>query len=106
MKIAVVREALAGETRAALMPDSVRALVTSGVTVHVESGTGNASGASDADYVAAGARIERALISFMLDIHTQEHGYKEILPPFMVNSASLFGTGNLRRMWSQAGWSS
>jgi len=43
----------------------------------------------------SGALLERALISFMLDIHTQNHGYQEVLPPFMVNSASLFGTGNL-----------
>ena len=43
----------------------------------------------------AGALMERALINFMLDIHTREHGYREILPPFMANSASLFGTGNL-----------
>ena len=43
----------------------------------------------------AGARLERALISFMLDLHTQKHGYKEVLPPFMVNSKSLFGTGQL-----------
>ena len=43
----------------------------------------------------AGARLERALISFMLDMHTQKHGYKEVLPPFMVNSKSLFGTGQL-----------
>ena len=42
-----------------------------------------------------GARLERALINFMLDVHTREHGYKEVLPPFMANSASLFGTGNL-----------
>jgi seryl-tRNA synthetase len=42
-----------------------------------------------------GARVERALINFMLDIHTKEHGYREILPPFMVNSKSLFGTGQL-----------
>ena len=42
-----------------------------------------------------GARLERALMNFMLDIHTKEHGYKEILPPFMANSASLFGTSNL-----------
>ncbi len=42
-----------------------------------------------------GARMERALINFMLDIHTKERGYREILPPFMVNSKSLFGTGNL-----------
>ena len=43
----------------------------------------------------AGARLERALINFMLDIHTKEHGYKEIVPPFMANSNSLFGTSNL-----------
>jgi seryl-tRNA synthetase len=42
-----------------------------------------------------GARLERALINFMLDTHTQKHGYKEILPPFMVNSNSLRGTGQL-----------
>jgi seryl-tRNA synthetase len=43
----------------------------------------------------AGARLERALISFMLDIHTTEHGYQEILPPFMVNSRAMTGTGQL-----------
>jgi seryl-tRNA synthetase len=43
----------------------------------------------------AGARLERALINFMLDVHTRYHGYREALPPFMANSASLFGTGNL-----------
>jgi seryl-tRNA synthetase len=42
-----------------------------------------------------GARVERALINFMLDIHTKEHGYHEIAPPFMANSKSLFGTSNL-----------
>jgi len=42
-----------------------------------------------------GARLERALINFMLDVHTQDHGYREVLPPFLANSASLFGTGNL-----------
>jgi seryl-tRNA synthetase len=42
-----------------------------------------------------GALMERALISFMLDVHTKNHGYQEVLPPFMVNSGSLFGTGNL-----------
>lgn len=42
-----------------------------------------------------GARLERALINFMLDTHTQKHGYKEVLPPFMVNSNSLRGTGQL-----------
>jgi seryl-tRNA synthetase len=43
----------------------------------------------------AGARVERALINFMLNIHTKEHGYTEIVPPFMANSKSLFGTGQL-----------
>jgi len=42
-----------------------------------------------------GALMERALINFMLDIHTKNHGYQEVLPPFMANSTSLFGTGNL-----------
>jgi seryl-tRNA synthetase len=42
-----------------------------------------------------GAKLERALIGFMLDLHTREHGYTEVLPPFMVNSKSLFGTGQL-----------
>jgi seryl-tRNA synthetase len=42
-----------------------------------------------------GARLERALANFMLDLHTNEHGYTEVLPPYMVNSKSLFGTGNL-----------
>jgi seryl-tRNA synthetase len=53
------------------------------------------SGARFAVYWAEGARLERALISFMLDVHTREHGYTEVLPPFMVNSKSLFGTGQL-----------
>jgi seryl-tRNA synthetase len=53
------------------------------------------SGARFAVYIGAGARLERALISFMLDLHTQKHGYTEVLPPFMVNSKSLFGTGQL-----------
>ncbi len=43
----------------------------------------------------AGARLERALINLMLDLHTTEHGYREMEPPFMVNAASLVGTGNL-----------
>ena len=53
------------------------------------------SGARFAVYMGAGARLERALISFMLDLHTAKHGYTEVLPPFMVNSKSLFGTGQL-----------
>ena len=43
----------------------------------------------------AGARLERALVDFMLDVHTREHGYRETQPPFIVNSASLFGTAQL-----------
>ncbi len=42
-----------------------------------------------------GAKLERALIAFMLDLHTTEHGYREMLPPFIINDASLFGTGQL-----------
>src|SRR5580658_9310441 len=53
------------------------------------------SGARFAVYMGAGARLERALISFMLDTHTSKHGYTEVLPPFMVNSKSLYGTGQL-----------
>jgi len=53
------------------------------------------TGARFAVYWGAGARLERALINFMLDVHTREHGYTEVLPPFMVNSASLYGTGQL-----------
>ncbi|NJD62575.1 MAG: serine--tRNA ligase [Deltaproteobacteria bacterium] len=43
----------------------------------------------------AGALLERALINFMLDVHTREHGYTEMLPPFLANSAAFFGTGQL-----------
>ena len=53
------------------------------------------SGSRFALYRGAGAALERALINFMLHIHTMEHGYREILPPFMVNAASMFGTGQL-----------
>jgi seryl-tRNA synthetase len=53
------------------------------------------TGARFAVYMGAGAKLERALINFMLDLHTREHGYTEVLPPFLVNSASLYGTGQL-----------
>lgn len=53
------------------------------------------TGARFALYKGLGARLERALINFMLDLHTNEHGYKEILPPFMANTESFIGTGNL-----------
>ncbi len=46
-------------------------------------------------YFGWAARLERALINFMLDIHTKEHGYLEVLPPFMVNYDTMFGTGQL-----------
>jgi seryl-tRNA synthetase len=53
------------------------------------------TGARFAVYWGIGARLERALINFMLDVHTREHGYREVLPPFLVNSESLYGTGQL-----------
>jgi seryl-tRNA synthetase len=53
------------------------------------------AGARFTAYFGAGARLERALINFMLDLHTTEHGYTETLPPFIVNSAALVGTGQL-----------
>jgi seryl-tRNA synthetase len=53
------------------------------------------SGARFAVYWDLGAKLERALASFMLDLHTSEHGYTEVLPPYMVNSASMYGTGQL-----------
>ncbi|MFL6427100.1 MAG: serine--tRNA ligase [Acidobacteriaceae bacterium] len=53
------------------------------------------SGARFAVYWDQGARLERALANFMLDVHTREHRYREVLPPVMVNSRSLFGTGQL-----------
>jgi seryl-tRNA synthetase len=53
------------------------------------------SGARFAVYMGAGARLERALANFMLDIHTRKHGYTEVLPPFLVNGDSMYGTGQL-----------
>ena len=53
------------------------------------------AGARFSLYRGKGAMLERAIINFMLDIHTREHGYTEVLPPFMVNSASMTGTGQL-----------
>jgi seryl-tRNA synthetase len=53
------------------------------------------AGARFTVYLGAGARLERALISFMLDLHTGEHGYKEVLPPFLANRETLTGTGQL-----------
>jgi seryl-tRNA synthetase len=53
------------------------------------------SGARFALYLGAGATLERALIQFMLDTHTREHGYREAIPPFMVNRLAMTATGNL-----------
>ncbi len=53
------------------------------------------AGARFTNYYGLGARLERALINFMLDVQTRENGYREVLPPFMANRASFFGTGNL-----------
>ena len=66
------------------------------------------AGSRFALYRGAGAKLERALISFMLDIHTNEHNYTEILPPFMVNAASMVGTGQLPKfkedLFKVEGW--
>jgi len=53
------------------------------------------TGARFAVYWDLGARLERALANFMLDLHTRQHGYTEVLPPYLVNSQSLYGTGQL-----------
>ena len=53
------------------------------------------TGARFAVYWDLGARMERALANFMLDLHTRQHGYTEVLPPYLVNSASMYGTGQL-----------
>ncbi len=56
------------------------------------------SGAGFMLYTGAGARLERALINFMLDLHTREHGYREVLPPLVVRAACMEGTGQLPRL--------
>ncbi|MCE5334187.1 MAG: serine--tRNA ligase [Desulfobacteraceae bacterium] len=66
------------------------------------------TGARFALYWGAAAAMERALIAFMLDVHTTRHGYTEVLPPFMVNSASMMGTGQLPKfkedLFKLEGW--
>jgi len=66
------------------------------------------SGARFALLKGLGSRLERALINFMLDLHTQKHGYIEVLPPFMVNPASMTATGQLPKfkadLFRIAGW--
>src|SRR5258708_1571677 len=56
---------------------------------------GKITGARFAVYMGLGAKLERALINFMLDVHTQHHGYTEVLPPFIANKDSFYGTGQL-----------
>ncbi len=63
---------------------------------------GKISGSRFAVYYGEGARLERALINFMLDLHTAKHGYREVFPPFMVNSASMTGTGQLPKFAEDA----
>ncbi len=63
---------------------------------------GKITGSRFALYYGAGARLERALINFMLDLHTAEHGYREVFPPFMVNTASMTGTGQLPKFAEDA----
>jgi seryl-tRNA synthetase len=66
------------------------------------------AGARFALYFGAGALLERAIINFMLDLHTREHGYTEVLPPFLVNAASMTGTGQLPKfsqdLFKVEGW--
>ncbi len=58
------------------------------------------TGGRFAVYWDLGAKLERALANFMLDVHTREHGYTEVLPPYLVNSASMYGTGQLPKFAS------
>jgi seryl-tRNA synthetase len=59
------------------------------------------TGSRFAVYWDMGARLERALANFMLDLHTREHGYTEVLPPYLVNSESMYGTGQLPKFASE-----
>jgi seryl-tRNA synthetase len=59
---------------------------------------GKISGSGFPVYKRAGARLERALINYMLDLHVNEHGYTEIFPPFMVNRESMYATGQLPKL--------
>lgn len=63
---------------------------------------GKVTGSRFVFYKGLGARLERALFNFMLDLHTEEHGYQEILPPYMVNRASMTGTGQLPKFEEDA----
>ena len=56
------------------------------------------AGSSFVNYVGLGAKLERALINFMLDLHVEKHGYKEVFPPFLVNRQTMFATGQLPKL--------
>ena len=56
---------------------------------------GQVTGSRFVFYKGAGARLERALMNFMLDLHTEKHGYTEMFPPYLVNRDSMIGTGQL-----------
>jgi len=56
------------------------------------------SGSNFLLFTGRGARLERALVNFMLDLHTRQHGYTEIAPPYLVNRASMFGTGQIPKL--------
>jgi seryl-tRNA synthetase len=60
------------------------------------------TGARFAVYWDLGAKLERALANFMLDLHTREHGYTEVLPPYLVNSESMYGTGQLPKFAAES----
>jgi seryl-tRNA synthetase len=60
------------------------------------------TGARFAVYWDLGAKLERALMNFMLDLHTRQHGYTEVLPPYLVNSDSMYGTGQLPKFASDS----
>ena len=59
---------------------------------------GKVTGSGFPVYKGDGARLERALINFMLDVHIEKHGYTEVFPPFLANRASMFGTGQLPKL--------
>ncbi|PLR81949.1 serine--tRNA ligase [Bacillus sp. V33-4] len=63
---------------------------------------GKVTGSRFVFYKGLGARLERALYNFMLDLHTEDHGYQEILPPYLVNRASMIGTGQLPKFEEDA----
>ncbi|RJS60990.1 serine--tRNA ligase [Bacillus sp. PK3_68] len=63
---------------------------------------GKVTGSRFVFYKGMGAKLERALISFMLDLHTEEHGYTEMLPPYLVNRTSMTGTGQLPKFEEDA----